>query len=462
MSVQNVPAWIHLDLKGAPPKIEYFVRLLHLLREWEVRGVLIEYEDAFPYSGSLNITPADDCYSTQEISQILQTAKDLNLEVIPLIQSMGHMEFVLKNETRKSLRELEEFPECLCPVIEESFELVVAIVDEILAAHPQVGAIHIGGDEVWHLAQGPKTREFLELNKLSKEDVFLRHMKRLASHIKQVRPGIRVLMWDDMLRAVPEPILVNHDIGSLVEPVVWNYHRQVPFPDEMWKRYKIHFPSLWIASAFKGATSSCAQVPDIAHHLDNHISWQTVVEKQGLSPRGLILTGWQRFDHFASLCELLPVGLPSLLCCLTAFRGQDIAGCRDKLGLDFLPFSVFPRPETLPQRANFPGDRLYLVMEQFVTLQTRVQELQTSGALTTWFSEYQISRGRISKLQIRHLSFKFNEYLNQAKQFETLVPEILSSYFKECTVREWMGCYVKPLINQLSSYKHRADQCFSH
>ena len=42
---------VHLDLKGAPPSVEYIKTFLELSKELGATGVLVEWEDMFPWSG---------------------------------------------------------------------------------------------------------------------------------------------------------------------------------------------------------------------------------------------------------------------------------------------------------------------------------------------------------------------------------------------------------------------------
>ena len=42
---------VHLDLKGAPPSIQYLKKVLTLSQGLGATGVLVEWEDMFPWSG---------------------------------------------------------------------------------------------------------------------------------------------------------------------------------------------------------------------------------------------------------------------------------------------------------------------------------------------------------------------------------------------------------------------------
>jgi hexosaminidase len=87
---------VHLDLKGAPPSVAYLRSLMPLMRSAGANGVLIEYEDMFPYEGLVANASAKNCYSRADIDELLTVAADNDLEVIPLVQTFGHLEHLLK------------------------------------------------------------------------------------------------------------------------------------------------------------------------------------------------------------------------------------------------------------------------------------------------------------------------------------------------------------------------------
>lgn len=59
---------VHLDLKGAPPKLTYLESLLPYLAKLGVNALLIEYEDMFPYDKSLIRLRAKNCYEKIQVS----------------------------------------------------------------------------------------------------------------------------------------------------------------------------------------------------------------------------------------------------------------------------------------------------------------------------------------------------------------------------------------------------------
>ena len=76
-------------------------------------------------------------------------AEDCGLKVIPLCQTFGHLEYILKHYVH--LREHPERPDCLTPIesfTDESFSVVTQLIDDVFNICPLAPAIHLGGDEV--------------------------------------------------------------------------------------------------------------------------------------------------------------------------------------------------------------------------------------------------------------------------------------------------------------------------
>jgi len=86
---------IHLDLKGAMPTAEFLERVMRALGDYRINAVLLEYEDKFPYRSHPELV-ADDALTGAELDRILAVAAGCGIQVIPLVQCLGHAEHVLR------------------------------------------------------------------------------------------------------------------------------------------------------------------------------------------------------------------------------------------------------------------------------------------------------------------------------------------------------------------------------
>lgn len=83
---------MHVDLKGAPPKLDFLLRLWPLLRALGADALLLEYEDTFPFGGPLAALRAHNAFSEAAVRRLVAAAEEQGLHVIPLLQSFGHLE----------------------------------------------------------------------------------------------------------------------------------------------------------------------------------------------------------------------------------------------------------------------------------------------------------------------------------------------------------------------------------
>lgn len=198
------------------------------------------------------------------------------------MQTFGHLEFLLKHDKWRGLREVETFPSSMCPSHSESLLVVRNMIAQIVKSHPNIQYIHIGADEVWHMGMCSTCERRIQCCKNGKADLFLEHVTNVAQYIKDYHPSLKIIMWDDMLRNIDTKIIqgmqkrnytsnsnnflscfidLEYNIGSLVEPMVWHYNSFEMFSlgSTLWDKYSNIFPNIWIATAYKGATG-CSQV----------------------------------------------------------------------------------------------------------------------------------------------------------------------------------------------------------
>lgn len=311
---------VHLDMKGAPPRVEFLIEFMKLLSKNGVDGILIEYEDMFPYWGEIEIIRRENHYSKQEIARLIETAESLNLEIIPLIQSFGHLEFILKKPKFMHLSEDLIDLNTICISDEKSIEVVEQMILQMRHLHPNSTRIHIGSDEAYHVAEDVRCQNKMKQDSIGKSELKLKHIARIGKFAKEVGGFDVVFAWNDMFDKESESTIQSAQLNKFITPVVWGYREDVTqngyFPDGLFDRINNVFDRFYIASAFKGADGARQQFSNISRYLENQKSYMKLMDlhpKAAEKVQGIFITGWSRFNHFNALCELLPVSIPSLI-----------------------------------------------------------------------------------------------------------------------------------------------------
>lgn len=193
----------YLDLRGIFPKFENILRYIEEMAHYKLNALVVEYEDKMPRNRREFCHPTDTL-TAQQHEQLLSVAKQNYIDIIPLQQTFGHLEYALKLPEYQYLRELPETPGEMCPLRDGAYELACSLIEETARLHPDSKYLHLGCDEVWSLGQSPECKASGKTRGM----IAIEHINRLAEKVLSL--GKIPVVWHDMVANVWK----NHMMGE--------------------------------------------------------------------------------------------------------------------------------------------------------------------------------------------------------------------------------------------------------
>ncbi|NXD04175.1 HEXDC Hexosaminidase, partial [Certhia familiaris] len=352
------------------------------------------------------------------------------------------LQFILKHEKYQHLREVERFPNSFNPHVPDTLALLKSILSQVIEKHRRSTWIHIGADEVFHLGEGMDSKNWMSHNKGDVGTMYLKHIKEVLGFLTAQYWGLRVLMWDDMLRKISVGALRGEGTGTAVVALL---------PPEK-------PPELAEGDAGRATAGPAALAGRRAHRLAE-VRGGGTPDLPSWCPQscaGTVQRWWlslsRRYDHYSVLCELLPVSIPSLAICLQTlvnggFTEEAKRKVLDVLGLE----SVQLEQSTCEGRGAFPGVEIYHMVEQVNghLKESILKALEEESAIKGWFSPYH------RKHQFgnpRNMESFGSKVLKLHEDWESFVRDLRAQleriYFPD-TVEEWMEENVNPYLDQL-------------
>ena len=275
-----------------PTQIELLalVRALGRLRVNQLQ-LYIEHTFAFPghedaWKDASPLTPA-------EIRELDDACAAIGIELVPNLNTFGHMERWLRHPRYRAMAEcpegwihpltgqFKEFPGTLRPD-QASVDFAGALLDGYLPNF-RSRQVNIGGDEPWELGQGFSKQAVAERGK---HRVYLDHLKKLCALGRD--RGRTVQFWGDILL---EDLALAQDAPADAVPVVWGYDAGHPFKEQCGRLREL-------GRAYLVAPGTSAW-QSFTGRLDNALTNQAEAVGAAVrhEARGILLTTWGDNGH---------------------------------------------------------------------------------------------------------------------------------------------------------------------
>jgi len=278
---------VHFDfrMECLRPRFDYLKKAIKTLARYKINTILWEYEDKFPYEKHPTIS-SPVAFSKEEIKELLALARKYHIQVIPLLQSLGHVDYILQHAEYAHLREDKNNISQYCPLKPDSFNLFKELCTELLPFHKDTPYFHAGADEARLLGRCPKCKK--RTKKEGEFALYRDYMNKVFEFLQQ--QGKIPLIWGDMLLNTKANI---DTFPKRVQIMDWDYEvtesQKITSVDFLQK----HGFKVWVAPSTRSGISGHI-FPCYRLHIPNITA---MIEKAiGSKAVGVMTTSWACFN----------------------------------------------------------------------------------------------------------------------------------------------------------------------
>ncbi len=191
----------HIDMNIAQFRGPYLKKMLKVLADLGYDTIIWEVENNIRWETCPECV-SPDAFTKAEFKDILAYGRELGLEPIPLLQTIGHCEYVLKHEAYKPLAEVPGRIDQYCPQNAAVAPFLKKWIEEYLEVFGPIRSFHLGADEAYTLGECPRCRAYVQTHSISA--LYIDHINALAQPL--IDRGIRPIIWSDMLLHYPDAL----------------------------------------------------------------------------------------------------------------------------------------------------------------------------------------------------------------------------------------------------------------
>ncbi len=276
---------IMLDVsRGKVPTRRTLEDLVDQCSRLRLNVLMLYVEHTFEFRSHPEIGEGASPLDAETILAVDRYAADRGIELVPCLQSLGHMEHILSIERYAKLAESDRLWS-LSPSLGETYQFLGDLYDEFLPLF-QSGRFNANCDEPFDLGRGQSAQRS---PRKTPGRLFADHvsqLERLAGrHDKQL------MIWADFALKHPDQI---DRIGRDVVLMDWWYEANFDF-DRIRRLRRLGF-EVW---ACPGTSSWNCLFPRIANSCENIARWADAGRRHGAT--GLLNTDWGDFGHYNAL-----------------------------------------------------------------------------------------------------------------------------------------------------------------